>query len=119
MAVTDNTVGVGVGLPKDRTYFCASIYTANASGGEEIEAAVTYKSIYLEKLTIHSQFNDTFSILAGAAILFGPFTTLSGVYGVVQLEFKRPIKLPASTALNVTQGTGSIICVIAEGYIAV
>lgn len=102
--------------------FLLNATSSDWSGCEEILAAVTGKSIYLEKITVLgvSAINVTIgegeTTSAVTTTIVGPiYTTTSGVPTVI--EFKRPHKLAASTALTADASASGAITIIVEGFV--
>lgn len=117
MAVTANTMNVGADRG-DKIYWAASVYSADASGTEVVKAAPATGNLYLEYLTVITDADAvTITILDVAAILIGPFEiSTNETGGQYTFNFIRPIKLTG--ALNVDQGTGAPITIVAQGYSA-
>ncbi|KKK77263.1 hypothetical protein LCGC14_2855370 [marine sediment metagenome] len=117
MGVTANATVVGK-HKGPRTYWCASIYSVDASGIEVVKAAPPTGNLYLEALDIITDADAvTITLLDVAAILIGPFEiTTAETSGHISLKFIRPLKLTG--ALNVDQGTGAPITILAQGYSA-
>lgn len=95
--------------------------SADLSGCETLVAAVTGKSIYIDRLAI--SFGAAISVTIGAGETTGAVTTvLAGpIYGAanstVELNFKRPIKLAAATALTADASGAGNVTIVAEGFI--
>ena len=117
MAITANVTAVGIGLPQ-KVYWCASVYSVDVSETEIVKAAPSTGNLYLEVLDIICDADSiTVTLLDVAAILIGPFEiTTAETSGHIHLEFKHPLKLTGT--LNIDQGTGGPITVIAQGYSA-
>lgn len=101
--------------------FAVNATSDDASGCEELVAAVTGKKIKLEKCTIHSA--AAISVTIGAGETAGAVT--SPVIGPVYMaantsvifDFTRPIELAAATALVVDASGAGNICVFVQGII--
>ena len=117
MTVTTNTVTLLNGQIDNATHWCASIYSANVTGTEVavIDPGDGY-ALCLESVDIITQTNSDVTLLNGAAILFGPMEIDATSGGQIHLEFKRPIELAASTALNVDTSDAAPITVITQGF---
>ncbi len=117
MAVTANTVNILNGQTDNAERWCASVYTADATG---IEVAVPDPgdgyALCLESVDIMTQTDSDVWLLNGAAILFGPMEIDATSGGQIHLEFLRPIELTASTALNVDTTDAAPISVITQGF---
>ena len=115
MAITANVTTVDKGGPQ-RLPWCASVYSADVSDTEEVKAAPASGNLFLEQLDILCDADSaTITFLDAAAILIGPFEITSAeMNGHTKLCFIRPLKLTG--ALNIDQGTGGPMCVIAQGY---
>lgn len=91
------------------------------TGTEELKAAVTGKSHYVESLYVSSGAAITVTIGAGknagalATVLCGPFY-LAANTNTGLITFSRPIKLAAATALCVDASGAGNCCIIATGY---
>jgi len=115
MAITLKTNGVsGAG-------FVANGNSADLSGCETLVAAVTDKSIYIERITINSNTAINYTIGAGetggavTAVVLGPIYCAAN--STQEFVFTRPIKLAAATALVVDASAGGAATVIVQGYI--
>ena len=115
MAITLDTHSV------DRAGFVANGYSADWSGCEELVAAVTGQSIYVEKVYISSGAAITLTLgigETGGAVtneLIGPVYMAAN--SNTFFEFTRPIKLTAATAL-VADGSGAgAATIVVQGYI--
>ncbi len=117
MAVTVNATTVGVG-DTQKVSWVASIYSADASNTEIVKVAPATGNLYLEAIDIITDADAvTITLLDVAAILIGPFEiTTAEMSGHIHLKFIRPLKLTGT--LNIDQGTGAPITVIAQGYSA-
>lgn len=115
--MTTNTVNIVNGKTDNIEHWCASIYTANASGTEVavIDPGDGY-ALCLESIDIITQTNSDVTILNGGTILFGPMEIDATSGGQIHLEFLRPIELAASTALNVDTSDSAPISVITQGF---
>lgn len=112
MAITLTTNNV------DGAGFIANGYSADWSGCETIVAAVTGKSIYIERIYIHAQDIALFTFGAGetggavTATVLGPL-----VSGMCELVFTRPLKITAATALVVDADSAVAATIIVQGFI--
>ena len=87
------------------------------TGNEELHAAVTAKSIYLEHVSIQNGATArTFTINDATTAVIGPVSlAINGTYAV---RFVRPLQLTAAQALNVDASGGSVGAnVIVEGFV--
>lgn len=116
MAITLDTTGC------DRMGFVANGYSADWSGCEQIVAAVTGKSIYIERVYISSGAAITLTLGAGetgGAVtneLIGPIYMAANSTAAFDY-FGRPIKVTAATAL-VADGSGAgAATIVVQGYI--
>jgi hypothetical protein len=104
-----------------RQGFCVNAYSADASGCEAIQAAVTGKKIKLDRLAINSGATITVTVGAGettgavTTVIAGPFYTIAGTN--INLEFNPPVELAASTALTFDTSGAGAICIVAQGKI--
>lgn len=115
MAITlkSNTVGT--------SGFIANGNSADLSGCETLQAAVTGKSIYLEKLTINS--NTAINYTIGEGETGGAVTTalVGPIYCAANstqtIDFPRAIKLTAATALTADASGAGAVTIVAQGKI--
>jgi len=106
----------------DRAGFCVNFNSADISGCEELVAAVSGKSIKVERLEL--SFGAAINVTLGAGETGGAVTTtlVGPIYGAangfVSLNFeKRPIVVAAATSLTMDgSGAGNITGVV-SGYI--
>lgn len=109
---TNNVDGAGV---------VANGYSADWSGCETLVAAVSGKSIYVERIYINAHDAETFTFGAGAsggsvsATLLGPLSCPADT--IVELVFTRPLKVTVSTALVVDAAAAGDATIIVQGYI--
>ena len=114
MALQANTV--------ERSGFAINADYADASGCEELLAAVTGKSHYLTHLFISCVAAITVTIGAGetasavTTVVFGPtnFAATSG--SPVSIPFIKPIKLAAATSLTIDSSGAGVVQVFVQGY---
>lgn len=105
----------------DRSGFVVNAYSADWSGCETIKAAVTGKSIYIERIYINCHDAETLTFGAGetggavTATVFGPLSCPADT--IVELIFTRPIKVTAATALVVDAAAAGDATIIVQGYI--
>lgn len=102
--------------------FIANGNSSDLSGCETLVAAVTGKSIYVERIAV--SFGAAINVSLGEdesssgvdTVLIGP------IYGAanssIELTFQRPLKLAAATALTVDASGAGAATVIVQGYIA-
>ena len=105
----------------DKFGFIANGSSSDWSGCEEIVAAVSGKSIYIERIWISSESDEVFTFGAGetggavTTTIFGP------VYspGYVNLEyiFTRPLRVAAATSLVVDAASTATATIIVQGFI--
>jgi len=115
MAITLDTSGA------DRAGFVANGYSADWSGCEQLVAAVTGKSIYVEKIYISSGAAITLTIGAGETGGAVTNEVIGPVYMAANsqaaFEFSRPLKIAAATAL-VADGSGAgAATIVVQGFI--
>lgn len=106
-----------------RAGFSVNATSADASGAEELVAAVADKSIYVTQLSIATVSAVTVTIGAGettsavTTVLYGPVPFAATTPGQVKELFNPPIKLAEATALVVdTSGSGAVHIYV-QGYI--
>tara|TARA_Y100000034_G_scaffold99151_1_gene121686 strand:+ start:135 stop:473 length:339 start_codon:yes stop_codon:yes gene_type:complete len=97
--------------------FTFNATSADVSGTEELKAAPTAQSIYLEWILINSVAAITVTILDAAADLLGPFNFAATAPGFVCMKFDPPIKLTAEQALNVDASGAGAVCVAGQGFL--
>jgi len=101
--------------------FIANGYSADWSGCEEIVAAVTGKSIYIERIYINAHDAEIFTFGAGettgavTATVLGPLSCPADT--IVEMVFTRPLKVTAATALVVDAASSGDATIIVQGYI--
>ena len=101
--------------------FIANGNSADLSGCETLKAAVSGKSIYLERLIINSASAINITVGAGettgavTTVLVGPIYFAANTY--IELVFTRPLKLAANTALTVDASGAGNVTLIAQGFI--
>lgn len=103
--------------------------TGTLNGCEDLVAAVTGKSIYVEMVAIMAAADGgTITIGAGetagavTAPIIGPVptgavTTSGGITTGISMNFPRPIKLAAAIALTVDTSADIACCIVVQGYI--
>ena len=101
--------------------FIANGYSADWSGCETLVAAVTGKSIYIERIYINAHDAEIFTFGAGATgaavttVVLGPISCSADT--IVELIFSKPLFITAATAFVVDcAGTGDAT-IIVQGYI--
>ena len=108
----DNVDGVG---------FIANGNSADLSGCETLKAAVTGKSIYVERIYISASGAINYTIGAGETGGAVTTTLLGPIYCAAnsntEMVFTRPIKLVAATALTIDASGAGATTVIVQGYI--
>lgn len=103
--------------------FSVNATSADASGAEELVAAVADKSIYLTQLSITTVSAITVTVGEGetasavTTVLYGPVPFVATAPGQVKELFNPPIKLSEATALVVDASGAGVIQVYAQGYI--
>ena len=105
----------------EKAGFIVNGNSADLSGCEELKAAVTGKSIYLERLVINSAAAINITIGAGetsgavTTVLIGPiyFATNTNI----EFVFTRLLKLVAATALVVDASGAGNVTLVAQGFI--
>lgn len=108
--------------PQTKVGFLVNGVSADASGCEELVAAVTGKSIKVRHLTINNGAN-AISITIGAGETEGAVTTaLIGPIAFaantsLQWDFNPPMQLAAATSLMVDASGAGAICILAQGVI--
>ena len=102
--------------PLARVYWAVNATEADSASESAVKAAVTGKSLYLTKMLINCAVAHTVELLDASTTLLGPFTFLAAGQTVISLDFKTPIKLTVSQALNVTAGGAYALYV--EGFTA-
>jgi len=111
MAITLNTVSnTGHGT----LLVCA--YSADATGNEELVAAVTGKSHFIKKIRVDCCPGTTakwIQINSTAAALIGP-VDLTDYNSTFEYEFIEPLKVPVGTAINIDEESATPISVILE-----
>ena len=114
-------MAIAVTTPSAKVGFIDNATSANASGCEEIHAAVAGKKIKIRHLTINS--TDAISITIGAGETGGAVTTaLLGPIAFAALEsmqwnFNPLLELPAATSLTVDASGAGAFCVFVQGVI--
>lgn len=102
--------------------FSVNATSADASGAEEVVAAIAGKSIYLKQLSITCVSAITVTIGEGetasavTTVLYGAVPFVATAPGQVSEIFTPPIKLTAATALVVDASGAGVIHVYAQGY---
>lgn len=102
--------------PLARVYWAVNATETDTATNSEVKAAVTGKSLYLTKLVINCAVAQTVVLNDATTALLGPYTFLAAGGTIVSLDFKIPIKLTVSQALNVTAGGAYALYV--EGFTA-
>ena len=117
MTVETNAVTLLNGQTDNKAHWCASVYTANASGTEiAVPDPGDGYALCIERIDIMQQTDGTVEIEAPAGtVLFGSIPINADGGGQVTLEFDPPVEIPASTALSFTATSGAI-GVITQGF---
>lgn len=101
--------------------FLVNATSADASGCEELKAAVTGKSIYVDHITINSGAAITITIGEGetegavTTALIGPVSFAANTS--MQWDFPYGMRLTAATSLTVDASGAGDICVFVRGRI--
>jgi hypothetical protein len=89
--------------------------SADVSGTETLLALVAGKSHYIEMISINCEVAINATILDGSIKLLGPIAFgVEGPQYVVQ--FIRPVKVTAATAITIDASAGGQISVVMTGY---
>jgi hypothetical protein len=102
--------------------FANNAVSADASGCEELVAAVADKSHYITQLEISCVAAITVTIGAGetggavTAVLFGPFNFAATSGSPISLQFNPPIKVAEATAIVVDASGAGVVQVFVQGY---
>lgn len=114
MAKQDNTVkGSGFAVNAD---------FADASGTEELKAAVTGKSHYITQLFISCVAAITITIGAGetggavTTVLFGPFNFAAGSGSPIYIQLNPAIVVAAATSITIDASGAGAVQVFVQGY---
>jgi len=105
----------------DGAGFCEFCYSSDLSGCEAVKAAVTGKSIYLTSLSIHCL--AAITVTVGEGETTGAVTTAYATWEFttggsgVTLNFRRPVKLTAATALCADASGAGNVTIVAQGYV--
>ena len=122
MAITANVIPVGQ-PPASAVPFFASLYSADASGGEDLKAAVVGKSIFVKKMQILTDVTGTISIGAGQAtgittMYIGPISVAEeGSDIIIEFPEKQQMKVAEGVALSIDTSGAIPITVLIEGSI--
>jgi aspartate/methionine/tyrosine aminotransferase len=114
-------MSITVTNPACKVGFIANGVSANASGCEEVVAAVASKKIKVRHLTVNTDSNITITIGEGettsavTTALIGPITFAAN--SSMQWDFNPPMELTTATALTVDASGSGNICVFAQGVI--
>lgn len=114
MAITLNSVantGVTGG-------WIVSAYSADATGNEELKAAVAGMCHFIKKIRVDVCPGTTakwIQINTAATALIGP-VDLTDYNSTFEYTFLDPLKVPAGTAINIDEESASPIHVIMEGF---
>ena len=105
----------------DRVGFVVNANSADLSGCETLKAAVTGKSIYIERIYIISGTAINYTLGAGetasavTTVIVGPIYCAAD--SNTPLVFTRAIKLAAATALTADASGAGAVTIIVQGYI--
>jgi hypothetical protein len=124
MAITTNTINIAT-PPSDGTRWYISKYSADLSGCEELVAASTGESHYLEKLVIYAQSETDITVSVGSGETTGAVTTihlgpipLSDTGSHFEYDWSKEnkaVKCTASASLTVDASAACPIWIYAEG----
>ncbi|MFH1616467.1 MAG: hypothetical protein ABIG61_15440 [Planctomycetota bacterium] len=101
--------------------FIANGYSDDWSGCETLVAAVTGKSIYIERIYINAHDAEIFTFGAGetgtavTTVVLGPLSCSADT--VIELVFTRPLFITAATAFVVDATATGDATIIVQGYI--
>jgi hypothetical protein len=117
MAIATNSLNRAV--PGGKGVFATNFSSADASGGEIIEADPgADKSIVLEYLVINCAADDTVTIRADTATILGPFTFKAAAPVPIVLDLREGgIILTANTELQVITGGANAVAGYVEGKV--
>lgn len=93
--------------------------TSNATGNEELKAAETGKTHYLQKIRVDMCPGSTaasFTINAGSAAQIGPVDLIDTGSTSFEYEFIRALSFGSATAIHIDTEAADQIHVILEGY---
>jgi hypothetical protein len=116
MAITMNAL-----TPATRG-FANNATSADASGCEELVAAVTGKSHYITQLEISCVAAITVTIGAGetggavTAVLFGPFNFAATSGSPISIQLNPAVKVAAATSIVVDASGAGAVQVFIQGY---
>ena len=122
MGITANDIPVG-NPPVDAVPFFASMYSADVSGGEDLKAAVSGKSIYVKKIQIICDTTATVDIGAGqgtgvTTIYLGPMPVAEeGADIIIEFPEKQQMKVAKGVALSIDTSASAPIAVLIEGSV--
>ena len=119
MAITAN-VAVVVKMPLEGDEFFTSAYSADASGAEDVIAAVTGKSHYVRKIQIHTQSVTDLTVTLGSGqgtgvtvIALGPLP-MPDAGGVTTIDFgaDHALKIVAGATFAVDTSAAAPISIL-------
>ena len=96
--------------------------SADASGCEEVFAAVAGKSHYIQQVTLSCDADATVTLGAGetgtavTTVLLGPIGFQADGGAPWSIRFVSPLKVAAATSITVDAGGAGNVCVVIEGY---
>ena len=118
-----NIMAITVTTPSAKVGFIANGTSANASGCEELVAAVTGKKIKVRHVTFNNLTAGALSFTLGAGKTGGAVTTALigpisvGANSSIQWDFNPLMELTAATSLTIDLSGSGAISVFAQGVI--
>jgi len=114
-------MAIAITTPAAKVGFIDNATSADASGCEEIHAAVAGKQIKIRHITVNS--TDAIAITIGAGktgaavttALLGPIEFAAG--STIQWDFNPYLELTAATSLTVDADGAGQICVFVQGVV--
>ena len=119
MTITANVMPVGQ-PPASAVPGFASLYSADASGGEDLVAAVANKSIFVKKIQIITDVTGTISIGAGqgtgiTTLYLGPMSVAEeGSDIIIEFPEDRQMKVAEGVALSIDTSGAIPITVLVD-----
>lgn len=125
MAITGNSIVV-VPTPTEGDWKWASLYTADLSGAEDLVAAVTAKSIYVEKIWVYGGSVTDLTVTIGAAqgtgvttIYLGPIPLSdTGSSTIIDFGPDHCMKVTSATALSADSSGAGIVAILVKYKVA-
>jgi len=114
-------MAIAVTNPACKVGFIANATSADASGCEEIKAAVAGKKIKIRHLTVNS--TDAIAITIGEGENAGAVTTALlgpiefGALETHQWDFNPYLELTAATSLTVDADGAGVVCIFVQGIV--